>query len=301
MSDDLTADLENFRIYLEASRGYSPNTVKGYITDLRDLFKFLEIHAVDETAKIDLEILRDWLYSLVESGLVRSSIARKTASVRAFTSWAFENQLMSSDPGLKLKSQKSSKHLPQVASRQVLSEVFEHLGAKAASGSVLDVRNLAVVELLYATAARVSEISNLQVSEVDFEKRVVLLTGKGNKQRVVPFGLPASDALQAWLLAREELVNAKTGAELFLNSKGSKLGSRQIFEIVAESLSKTALGPAGPHTLRHSAATHLLDGGADLRAVQELLGHSSLATTQIYTHVSIERLKQGYQNAHPRA
>jgi integrase/recombinase XerC len=159
-----------------------------------------------------------------------------------------------------------------------------------------------MVELLYATGARVSELASLDLGNFDYSRNIVRLMGKGSKERMVPFGQPARDALDDWLRhGRSSMAQEKTDSAMFLNSRGSRVGVRQIFSLVASLLENTSTGAAGPHSLRHSAATHLLDGGADLRAVQELLGHASLGTTQIYTHVSIERLKEGYKNAHPRA
>ncbi|MEO0027957.1 MAG: hypothetical protein RL716_1288 [Actinomycetota bacterium] len=159
-----------------------------------------------------------------------------------------------------------------------------------------------MVEMLYATGARVSELVSLDLGSIDFSRNIVRLIGKGSKERMVPFGQPARDALDNWIqIGRKEFANDKSAAALFLNSRGQRVGVRQVYSLVAGLLQETPTGAAGPHALRHSAATHLLDGGADLRAVQELLGHASLGTTQIYTHVSIERLRDGYQNAHPRA
>jgi integrase/recombinase XerC len=183
-----------------------------------------------------------------------------------------------------------------------MAEVFSALEAAAAEGEPTAIRDLLVVELLYATGARVSELSGLNLGDIDESRRLIRVTGKGNKQRMIPYGLPAETALNNWLTkGRPALVSGKTSFELLMNSKGTRLGTRQIYEVVANALAGTSVGAAGPHTLRHTAATHLLDGGADLRAVQELLGHASLGTTQIYTHVSIERLKEGYKSAHPRA
>jgi integrase/recombinase XerC len=189
-----------------------------------------------------------------------------------------------------------------VVSHESLDQVFAWLGAKATTDNPTGLRDLAMVELLYATGARVSELAGLDMANVDYSRNIVRLMGKGSKERMVPFGQPARDALDNWIrLGRGELATDKSENAMFLNSRGLRVGVRQIYALVASLLENTATGAAGPHSLRHSAATHLLDGGADLRAVQELLGHASLGTTQIYTHVSIERLRDGYKNAHPRA
>lgn len=294
--------LDRFRTFLEAGRGYSAHTVKGYLTDLADLVDFLEVQGIGSPSEIDLEALRAWLYTLSERGMAKSSMARKTASVRSFTAWLFEQGDTSNDPGLRLRTPKANKTLPKVATREAMAEIFEVLEAAAKEGEPTAKRDLLVVEMLYATGARVSELAGLNISDIDESRRLIRVTGKGNKQRMIPYGLPAEAALQDWLdSGRPALVSPNTSFELLINSQGKRLGTRQIYEVVAKALAGTAIGAAGPHALRHTAATHLLDGGADLRAVQELLGHASLGTTQIYTHVSIERLKEGYTSAHPRA
>ena len=302
MLPSFSAILERYRTHLEAGRGYSKHTIKGYLTDLEDLFDFLEVQGVSSVAELDLELLRAWLFSLSQRDMAKSSMARKTAAVRSFTAWLFEQGELSEDPGLRLRTPKANKTLPTVATREAMAEVFAALEAAADEGESTAIRDLLVVELLYATGARVSELSGLNLGDIDESRRLIRVTGKGNKQRMIPYGVPAETALHNWLeRGRPNLVSSKTSFELLLNSKGTRLGTRQIYEVVANALAGTAVGAAGPHTLRHTAATHLLDGGADLRAVQELLGHASLGTTQIYTHVSIERLKDGYKSAHPRA
>lgn len=294
--------LERYRTNLSAGRGYSEHTIKGYLTDLADLADFLEVQGLPAPSEIDLESLRAWLYTLSERGLAKSSLARKTAAVRSFTAWMFEQGELTSDPGLRLRTPKANKSLPKVATREAMAEIFDVLEASVLSGEPTAFRDLLVVELLYATGARVSEIAGLNLSDIDDNRRLIRVIGKGNKQRMIPYGLPAEAALKGWLeQGRPKLVSPKTSFELLINSQGKRLGTRQIYEVVAKALAGTAIGSAGPHALRHTAATHLLDGGADLRAVQELLGHASLGTTQIYTHVSIERLKEGYKSAHPRA
>lgn len=296
------SQLDLFRTHLEAGRGYSKHTVKGYLTDLSELAEFLEAFGVGSPSDIDLEALRSWLFSLNERGLAKSSMARKTASVRSFTAWLLEAGEISTDPGLRLRTPKAVKSLPKVATRAAMDEVFEALALEANTNDPVKIRNLLIVELLYATGARVSEIVGLDIDDVDVARKLIQVTGKGNKQRMIPFGTPCEKALERWLAqGRPQLVSPTTSTELLLNTKGKRIGVRQVFELVASALSMTAIGAVGPHALRHTAATHLLDGGADLRAVQELLGHASLATTQIYTQVSIERLKEGYKTAHPRA
>ena len=181
-------------------------------------------------------------------------------------------------------------------------DVFDKLAEGAATGSPERLFEQVVIELLYATGMRVSELVGLNLADVDYSRRLLLVTGKGNKQRMVPYGQPAADALEVWLSkGRPAYVTEHTDDAVLIGARGKRVNVRSVYGLVAKLLSETPVGAVGPHTFRHTAATHLLDGGADLRAVQELLGHSSLGTTQIYTHVSVERLKQGYQGAHPRA
>jgi integrase/recombinase XerC len=289
-----------FAIYLNSSKGYSPNTLKAYIADIQDLG--LVLGAERPVQEISLETLRDWLWRQSEKGASKSTIARKSAAARAFTKWLQKTGHIDEDPGLRLRSPKAERSLPKVVSRESLDQVFSALQSKATVDNPSGLRDLAMVELLYATGARVSELASLDLGSFDYSRNIVRLMGKGSKERMVPFGQPARDALDDWLRhGRSSMAQEKTDSAMFLNSRGSRVGVRQIFSLVASLLENTSTGAAGPHSLRHSAATHLLDGGADLRAVQELLGHASLGTTQIYTHVSIERLKEGYKNAHPRA
>ena len=205
-------------------------------------------------------------------------------------------------PGFEVALPKANRALPKVVSRENLDQIFSWLETRATLDNPTGMRDLAIVELLYATGARVSELVGLDLADIDYSRNIVRLMGKGSKERMVPFGQPARDALDNWIrISRNELANDRSGSALFLNSRGQRVGVRQVYSLVAGLLDSTSAGASGPHALRHSAATHLLDGGVDLRAVQELLGHASLGTTQIYTHVSIERLKDGYKNAHPRA
>jgi integrase/recombinase XerC len=228
-------------------------------------------------------------------------LARKSAAIRSFTAWLASEELVVADPGQRLKSPKADRHLPKVVTKDALEDVFGQLKALASEGDASAVRDLLVFEMLYATGCRVSELCGLDLVSVDLGRNILRVIGKGSKERVVPFGLPARDALDNWLNVRAKLNPAPGEQALLLNTRGKRLGVRSVYELVAGLLVNTSTGVAGPHTLRHTAATHLLDGGADLRAVQELLGHASLGTTQIYTHVSVDRLRAGYKNAHPRA
>ena len=294
--------IDRFIGNLASAKGYSVNTQRAYTSDLTELLAHLNHLGRGQTQEIQLDDLRDWLYRVTEAGAAKSTVARKSAAVRAFTTWLERQQLHESDLGLRLRTPKLGRPLPKVISRETLSEVFDKLAEGAATGSPERLFEQVVIELLYATGMRVSELVGLNLADVDYSRRLLLVTGKGNKQRMVPYGQPAAEALEVWLSkGRPAYVTEHSDDAVLIGARGKRVNVRSVYGLVAKLLSETPVGAVGPHTFRHTAATHLLDGGADLRAVQELLGHSSLGTTQIYTHVSVERLKQGYQGAHPRA
>jgi integrase/recombinase XerC len=302
MPNELPSAIDQFGAELSVGRGFSPNTVKAYLSDVSDLQDFMESKNQNEILDLDLELLRDWLWRVSEKGLTKTTLARKSAAVRAFTAWLYKNGKLDTDPGLRLRSPKASRTLPKVLSREAMSGIFDKLEPLATVDNPSGIQDLLMVELLYGSGIRVSELVGLNLEDIDYGRKILRVTGKGNKQRMVPYSDPASDALAAWIRSgRTQFENEVSQNALLITSRGKRVGVRQVYALVASLLSETAVGQAGPHALRHSAATHLLDGGADLRAVQELLGHSSLATTQIYTHVSVDRLKQGYLKAHPRA
>jgi len=280
------------------ARGMSENTMKAYRTDLSDLLEFLS----DSKQELTLDALRDWMWRQSEAGASKSTLSRKTSSAKAFTEFLFERGEIASDPGLKLRAPKLERTLPKVASEKSLAEVFSKLSELAEENSPASLRDMCAFELLYATGMRVSELAGLNLSDIDYSRQLLKVTGKGNKQRMLPYGNAAAKALNDYVrVARPKLATDSSPDALLLTSRGKRVGVRQLYALVANLLAQTATGSAGPHTLRHSAATHLLDHGADLRAVQEILGHSSLATTQIYTHVSVERLRDAFEQAHPRA
>jgi integrase/recombinase XerC len=294
--------IDRFIAYLAGAKGYSTQTQRAYRSDLIDFTQASTARANKDSAELTLDDIRDWLYSVAEAGAAKSTVARKSASVRSFTSWLERQGLHETDLGLRLRTPKSSRTLPKVVSREALAEVFETLAASAQTLEPTKIQDQVIVELLYATGIRVSELASLGLADIDFSRKLLRVTGKGNKQRMVPYGQPAALAIEAWIkYGRPKFQTDQSDDSLLLSSKGKPLNVRVIYSVVANLLANTPMGAAGPHALRHTAATHLLDGGADLRAVQELLGHASLGTTQIYTHVSVERLKQGYQGAHPRA
>jgi integrase/recombinase XerC len=298
----LTRAVDDFAAHLAVERGFSEHTIRGYRSDLDDLVAFAAGRGVVEAGDVDLELLRDWLWRASERGLAKSSLARRAAAARALGRWLPRAGVTATDPAVRLRSPKADRHLPRVLTREQMDALLVRLAVRAEGGDADSLRDLAVVELLYASGLRVSELVGLDLVDVDHDRLTVRVLGKGSKERVVPFGLPAHRALLAWLeLGRPVLLRQPTEA-VFLAPRGGRLAPRAVYALVAQLLSTVpGSGPSGPHTLRHTAATHLLDGGADLRAVQELLGHSSLGTTQLYTHVSTERLKESYRIAHPRA
>jgi integrase/recombinase XerC len=300
--ETLAESVERFLRYVLDERSLSPATAKGYRSDLARLVGHAEGLERWSTADLDLELLRDWLWRESESGIARATLARRTAAVRSFSSWAQRTERLSVDVAARLKTPKTGRSLPRVLTRPQAEQVLELAAARGADEDPVALRDLAIIELLYASGIRVSELVAIDVQDVDLGRLTVLVTGKGAKQRVVPFGVPAKEALVAYLgTARPRLAAGDGCRALLLGRRGARLTPRTVYGVVARLLDGGASGPSGPHTLRHTAATHLLDGGADLRAVQELLGHSSLGTTQIYTHVSTERIRDAYRLAHPRA
>jgi integrase/recombinase XerC len=291
-----------FVTHLAQVRRLSPATVRAYRSDLADLGR--AVGDVELTA-IDLEALRDWLWQATQRGDARSTLARRAAAVRSFFGWAHDGDLVTIDPSLRLITPRRAKTLPVVASADGMRALLEEQRAAASGGDPVALRDHAILELLYAAAIRVSELCGVDVDDLDLHRRTVRVLGKGAKERVVPFGAPAAEAISAFLTRGRPVLAARSDTStpaLFLGARGARIGPRTAYALVAR-----VLGPivgsehVGPHALRHSAATHLLDGGADLRAVQEILGHASLGTTQIYTHVSAERLTASYRLAHPRA
>ena len=303
----LDAALDDYLAHVRTERGYSDHTVAAYRADLVDLITFAEARGIVDPHAVDLGLLRDWLWAATERGLARTSIARRAASARGWTAWLHRRGIVDVDAGGRLKAPRAQRTLPRVVTERALADALASLADRAEGGDPVAVRDAAIAELLYASALRVSELVGLDLGDVDRRRRTVRVTGKGAKERVVPYGAPAARALDRYLdAARPSLVahaeDAPTTWAVFLGVRGGRLGVRSVHRQVAALLSTIpGSGPSGPHALRHSAATHLLDGGADLRAVQEFLGHASLGTTQIYTHVSAERLKQTYRTAHPRA
>lgn len=304
MSPSLPAVLDEFASFLELERGRSAHTQRAYLGDLRSLFDFVEQRAPGAgLSELSLPLLRSWLAAQAGAGAARTTLARRTSAVKTFTAWATRRGLLSADPAIRLQVPKARRTLPAVLRQDQALAAMEAANIGAQQGDPLALRDRLIVELLYATGIRVSELCGLDVDDVDIGRRVLRVLGKGNKQRTAPFGEPAEDALRRWLAdGRPAIATATSGPALLLGARGGRLDARQARTVVHETMSAVEGAPdIGPHGLRHSAATHLLEGGADLRIVQEMLGHSSLATTQLYTHVSVARLRAVHDQAHPRA
>ena len=296
---ELGAALEGFVRHLELERGRSPHTVRAYAGDVAGLLEHAERMQVTELDGLDLTVLRSWLARQRAAGAARSTLARRGSSARAFTAWAHRRGLLAADPGLLLATARGHRPLPDVLRQDETARLLDHVSGQAPA----DLRDRAALELLYATGARVGELCGLDVDDVDTARHVVRVLGKGARERTVPYGDPAARAVRAWLdRGRPAWATGASGAALLLGARGGRVDPRTVRALVHRRLADVPGAPdLGPHGLRHTAATHLLEGGADLRSVQEMLGHATLATTQIYTHVSIERLRKSYDRAHPRA
>jgi integrase/recombinase XerC len=336
----LAASLTAFERHLRSERSLSPHTVRAYTGDISSLLGYASDQGIGTPEDLGVAELRGWLAIQHESGAARATLARRSAAARAFTAFAHRRGWLATDPGPQLGTLKTRRTLPHVLRQEEMADVLTGLEAAArrpgparlpprkpgsprdpgspgkpgwpgSSGqrteaeveAAVALRDSAVLELLYATGIRVSELCGLDADHLDQGRRTVRVRGKGDKERTVPVGVPALRAVTHWLDAgRSELATASSGPALFLGVRGGRLGPRTARRIVHERLREAgATRDTGPHGIRHSTATHLLEGGADLRSVQEILGHSSPATTQIYTHVSIDRLKSSYRQAHPRA
>lgn len=292
-----------FEEFLRIQRGRSEHTVRAYLGDLASLALHLHSSGIDHLEQVRLTDLRAWLGSLGEAGAARSTISRRAAAAKTFFRWAQRSGHVTQDPSLRLAAPGKDTHLPGVLRQGQATSLMDLAAVAADDADPIHLRNRAMLELLYATGIRVAELTGLDMDEVDLRQRTVRVLGKGNRERIVPFGEPAADALSVWLSdGRARLVTEQSGPALFLGRRGRRVDQRQVRSSLQELLRHLQDTPhMGPHGLRHSAATHLLEGGADLRTVQELLGHASLATTQIYTHVSVDRLRAAYEQAHPRA
>jgi len=299
MSSELIAQYEE---HLVLVRNLAENSIKGYVSDLESFLKHMEKLHIDEFSQLELTHIRSWLAELQGAGVARSTMARRIVSIRAFTYWAASQGWLKSDLGAELAIPKPHRTLPEVLDLTDTETVLASMQIRVdEEPTPLTIRDLAMIEVLYATGIRVSELCGLDLRSIDESRNTLRVMGKGSKERVVPMGVPAVQALNNYLAnARPALATEKSGSAVFLGSRGSRIDQRTVREVVYEAMAAVG-SKMGPHGLRHTAATHLLEGGADLRTVQEILGHSSLSTTQIYTHVSPDRLQQAFDNAHPRA
>jgi integrase/recombinase XerC len=290
--------------YLVNEKALSSHTVRAYLGDLDSFVEHLANNGVTEIADVNLPLIRSWLATQQVRGGARTTLSRRAVSVRLFTKWATKRGYLPTDVGATLATPKPHRTLPGVLTQGDAVTALDSMATRAAEfDTPTSIRDVAIVELLYATGARVSEVCGLDLEDLDFHRNTIRVLGKGNKERTIPMGAPAVKALNVYINdARPQLANDKSARSLFLGARGKRIDQRAVRTIVYEALSALeGVERMGPHSLRHSAATHLLEGGADLRTVQEILGHSSLATTQIYTHVSTDRLRQAFKQAHPRA
>jgi integrase/recombinase XerC len=319
LAAEIEAVLVAYERYLTAERGHGPHTRRAYLGDARSLLGFAaqrgEVQrGASALAALDLALLRSWLAEQLAAGRARTTMARRAAGARAFTAWAHRTGRLPADPGLRLASPRAVRPLPAVLTQRDAAALLDQAAERvnvAATGQDADtpvriavaLRDLAAVELLYATGIRVGELVGLDLDAIDAGRRLVRVRGKGDRERAVPYGIPAAQRLDEYLREARPLLAREPGERaLFLGRRGRRIDARQVRAAVADVVARVDGAPAiGPHGLRHSAATHLLDGGADLRSVQELLGHATLSTTQLYTHVSVERLRASYRQAHPRA
>jgi integrase/recombinase XerC len=295
--------LEGFARHLRAERGMSDHSVRAYRGDVATLLEHARRMGREQVAGLDLRVLRSWLAGQQTRGMARTTLARRAAAARAFTGWAHREGLLSTDVGALLATPRTGRSLPGVL-RQDEADALLGVAALAADDDrPTAVRDLAMLEVLYASGIRVAELCGLDLDDIDRGRRVLRVLGKGSKERMVPLGVPALRAVDRWLTTgRPALRGPGSGSAVFLGARGGRIDPRTVRRAVHSLLAHVPGAPdLGPHGLRHSAATHLLEGGADLRSVQELLGHATLATTQIYTHVSVDRLKATYDQAHPRA
>jgi len=303
LPEQMVTVLAAYERHLSSERDLTAHTVRAYMGDVSGMLEHAVLLGHTDVGTLDVRTLRSWLAKQQTLGKARTTVARRATAVRVFTAWAQRAGHAESDPGALLGSPKARRTLPAALRKDEARELLEAAATRADDGSPVGLRDVAILELLYATGIRVGELCGLDVDDVDHERRVVRVLGKGRKERTVPFGRPAEKAIGRWLASgRLALAGDRSGPALFLGARGGRIDQRAVRAMVHARIVDVPGAPdLGPHGLRHTAATHLLEGGADLRTVQELLGHASLATTQIYTHVTTDRLRQAYRQAHPRA
>lgn len=298
--------IDAWGVYLRANLAVSEHTLRAYVSDLRSFTTYCQVDELSTEnirSVVTLRAIRAWLASLVQQGKSRSTISRRTASIRSFTAWAYRRGYLDSDPGLLVTSARGDQKLPQVQTPSDTAELLSYAATRAREeNSPAAIRDWAILETIYATGIRVSEVCSLDTTSIDQQGMTLRVIGKGNKERVVPFTRACLSALQAWLShGRQSLAIPEAGRALFVGDKGRRIDPRVIRSMIHRMCAQAGVRDLAPHALRHTAATHILAGGADLRAVQEMLGHSSLQTTQRYTHVDAQHLSAIYKQAHPRA
>ena len=304
MSENYEKLIAAFTRHLEVERSLSVHTIRAYLGDLESLVTHLENIGVADISQLELIHLRSWLANQQVRGGARTTLSRRAVSVRLFTKWAVKNKYLAKDVAATLATPKGHRTLPEVLEIADAKVAMDSLATRAAEEETpISLRDVAMVEMLYASGARVAELCGLDLGDIDYDRQTIRVLGKGNKERTIPLGNPAMRALNAYLKdARDSLKNTQSANAVFLGARGKRIDQRTVRTVVYNALQAIeGIERMGPHALRHSAATHLLEGGADLRTVQEILGHASLATTQIYTHVSTERLQKAFKQAHPRA
>lgn len=296
--------MQAFEDCLRLRRGVSEHTVRAYLGDMDKLAAHAkpDLPVDHALAQITLADLRSWLADMAARGKSRTTLARRGAAARTFFQWAYEEGHLPTNPAQRLATARAAQTLPEVLTIEHVDLLLDVARTRADDDDPLHLRDWVALELLYATGMRVGELCGIDLGDIDHTERMVRVTGKGDKQRVVPFGRPAGTALTAWLeRGRPACVTGVTDSAVFIGRRGARVDQRQLRESLHRLCALAGVPDIGPHGLRHSAATHLVARGADLRSVQEVLGHSSLTTTQRYTHVTTERLRSAYQLAHPRA
>ncbi len=303
LPEEMASALAAYERHLASERNLARHTVRAYLGDVAGMLEHAAALGHHDLRSLDLRALRSWLANQQTLGKARTTMARRATAVRVFTAWAQRTGRADVDPGAALGTPKAHKPLPPALNAGEARALLEAAAVRADDGSAVGARDVAILELLYATGIRVGELCGLDVDDVDRGRRVVRVFGKGRKERTVPYGVPADRAIGAWLeRGRPQLLVPGSGPAMFLGARGRRIDQRAVRTLVHDRLAEVPEAPdMGPHGLRHTAATHLLEGGADLRTVQEMLGHASLSTTQIYTHVTTDRLRQAYRLAHPRA
>lgn len=303
ISESWSKALADYEHHLRAERDLSAHSVRAYLTDLRGLAEHASKLGVDDPAQLTLRTLRSYLATMQALGKARTTLARRATSARVFTAWQARSGRAPTDAGALLASPKSHRELPVALRQSEVRKLLDLTIAALVEEGPTGLRDLAILELLYATGIRVGELVGVDIDDIDRSRNVVRVFGKGRKERSVPFGGPAADAVDLWMTrGRPEVMTAESGAALFLGARGGRIDPRAVRRIVHERVAGVEGAPdMGPHGLRHTAATHLLEGGADLRSVQEMLGHADLSTTELYTHVSDKRRRETYFSAHPHA